>query len=113
MFRTLTTALRSTSRCAALIASLAVGLTACDGGGSSSGGRNLTSLPLDGTPGAGGSGAARSSSGHYFVRALDRDWHRACFICKHCKRSIPGGYVSDEHNNPYCNNECFQAASET
>ena len=44
-----------------------------------------------------------------FVRALDKDWHRQCFICKHCKRPIPGGYVSDTDSNPFCNNECFQA----
>lgn len=45
-------------------------LTACtlgDGGGKD----GLTSLPLDGTPGVGGSGAARSSTGHYFVRVSD------------------------------------------
>lgn len=49
---------------------LAVGLVACglgDGGGADA----LSSLPLDGTPGAGGSGAARSSTGHYFARAID------------------------------------------
>ncbi|MCE9603131.1 MAG: hypothetical protein K8S21_13080 [Gemmatimonadetes bacterium] len=54
-----------------VLVGLAVGLAACDGGGNGSGGRPLTSLPLDGTLGVGGAGAARSSSGHHFVRGGD------------------------------------------
>ena len=53
------------------LVTLAASLAACDGGSNGSGGRPLTSLPLDGTLGAGGAGAARSSSGHHFVRGLD------------------------------------------
>jgi serine/threonine protein kinase/uncharacterized CHY-type Zn-finger protein len=47
-----------------------------------------------------------------FVRALDKDWHRKCFVCSHCKRAIPGGYVSDSDHNPYCDNDCFQKAAD-
>lgn len=48
---------------------LILGLSACALGDSPR--DELASLTLDGTPGAGGSGAARSSSGDYFVRAID------------------------------------------
>lgn len=41
-----------------------------DAGGGGGGG-GLNSLTLNGTPGASGEGAARSSTGHYFVRAIN------------------------------------------
>jgi hypothetical protein len=51
------------------IAALAVGIASCELGDA---GRDaLVSLPLDGTPGTGGSGAARSNTGDYFVRVSD------------------------------------------
>jgi hypothetical protein len=63
------------ARCAvpgvALLAALTLGLAACGGGSDADGGGSLVSLTQDGTPGVGGSGAARSSSGHYFVRVGD------------------------------------------
>lgn len=62
--------LRRVSR-AAPAAALALGAIACDIGGGGSGADGLSSLPLDGTPGAGGNGAARSSTGHYFVSVSD------------------------------------------
>lgn len=69
MTRSLTTLLAPIARCAALAAALTLGVAGCaDEGG---GGGGLTSLPLDGTPGSGGAGGARSSTGHYFVRAID------------------------------------------
>lgn len=55
---------------AAMAVAACLTVSACalgDGGGVDS----LKSLPLDGTPGAGGGGAARSSTGHYFVRVID------------------------------------------
>lgn len=74
MSSTLAHALRSTLRHnsrTACVTGLALVLAACGDTGEGSGGRELTSLPLDGTPGVSGSGGARSSSGHFFVRAID------------------------------------------
>lgn len=56
---------------AALLAAAAFGLGACGGGDDGDNGGKLVSLTQDGTPGANGSGAARSSSGHFFVRVID------------------------------------------
>lgn len=67
---TLISTLRRAGRAVQLV-TLAVGLGACADGGNGGGGRKLTSLPLDGTPGVGGNGAARSSSGHIFVSVTD------------------------------------------
>lgn len=55
---------------AALALGLSLGAAACDIGGGG-GSDSLVSLPLDGTPGASGGGAARSSTGHYFVRVIN------------------------------------------
>ena len=61
---------RSSLRRGALAAVLLTGVAACDIGGGG-GADSLVSLPLDGTLGVSGNGAARSSTGHYFVQGVD------------------------------------------
>jgi hypothetical protein len=51
------------------ISAMTVVLVSCELG--DAGRDELVSLPLDGTPGTGGSGAARSTTGDYFVRVSD------------------------------------------
>ena len=69
MLRALPTS-RSLLRRTAFAAAMLVSIAGCDIGGGG-GADSLASLPLDGTIGASGAGAARSSTGHYFVQALD------------------------------------------
>ncbi|MBP7550285.1 MAG: hypothetical protein KA761_08355, partial [Gemmatimonadaceae bacterium] len=68
MLRALPTS-RSVLRRTAFAAAMLVSIAGCDIGGGG-GADALASLPLDGTIGASGAGAARSSTGHYFVQAL-------------------------------------------
>lgn len=36
------------------------------------------------------------------LRALDRDWHKACFACTNCSKPIPKGQHLDHDAEPYC-----------
>jgi len=34
--------------------------------------------------------------------ALDKDWHKFCFKCVECKKTLSLGQFLDHNNNPYC-----------
>jgi cysteine/glycine-rich protein len=36
------------------------------------------------------------------IRALGQHWHKACFACKHCKKTLQPGQYSDSQGDPYC-----------
>jgi len=41
------------------------------------------------------------------VKALDKTFHRECFVCVSCHKSLAtGGFLDDSHGNPICS-ECF------
>jgi len=40
------------------------------------------------------------------VTALNKDFHKACFRCFHCKKSLAPGNVSDRDGNIYCR-QCY------
>jgi len=41
------------------------------------------------------------------IKALERTWHRECFVCISCHKSlVTGGFLDDSNGNPICS-ECF------
>jgi len=41
------------------------------------------------------------------VRAMEKLWHKECFICKNCKKSLlEGTFVPDKNGNPTCG-DCY------
>ena len=36
------------------------------------------------------------------IRALGQRWHKVCFACQHCKKTLQPGQYSDSQGDPYC-----------
>ncbi|KAL0144092.1 LIM domain-containing protein [Mucor lusitanicus] len=46
-------------------------------------------------------GCGEYISGEY-INALDKEWHKSCFVCTDCKRPFTGGSFLVRDNMPYC-----------
>lgn len=37
------------------------------------------------------------------VKGLGQSWHKPCFVCSGCKKSLTPGKISDNEGHPFCN----------
>ncbi|GAN11163.1 transforming growth factor beta-1-induced transcript 1 protein-like isoform X2 [Mucor ambiguus] len=57
-------------------------------------------------------GCGEYISGEY-INALDKEWHKPCFICTDCKRPFTGGSFLVRDNMPYCEQHYHHPTSNT
>jgi len=74
-------------------------------GPSSSPSHSTSSSSLSSGPTCAGCHLAVTSSA---VKALDKVWHKECFICKRCRKSLlEGAFAPSDDGTPYCSN-CYE-----